>query len=70
LVAPDDRREKVMNEINRPTFTRLKPSLPKICKYISYSQLKKEIEEIGYRIRYMKPEIIEEVAESCEPDEL
>lgn len=69
LVAPDDRREKVMNEINRPTFTRLKPPLPKICKYISYSQLKKEIEEIGDRIRYMKPEIIEEVAESCEPDE-
>ena len=70
LVAPDDRREKVMNEINRPTFTRLKPPLPKICKYISYSQLKKEIEEIGDRIQYMKPEIIEEVAESCEPDEL
>ena len=70
LVAPDDRREKVMNEINRPTFTRLKPPLPEICKYISYSQLKKEIEEIGDRIRYMKPEIIEEVAESCEPDEL
>ena len=69
LVAPDDRREKVMNEINRPTFTRLKPPLPEICKYISYSQLKKEIGEIGDRIRYMKPEIIEEVAESCEPDE-
>jgi hypothetical protein len=31
---------------------------------------KKEIEEIGDRIPYMKPEIIEEVAESCEPDEL
>jgi predicted RNA-binding protein len=69
LVAPDDRREQVMDEINRPTFTRLKPPLPKICKYISYSQLKKEIEEIGDRVRYMKPEIIEEVAESCEPDE-
>jgi predicted RNA-binding protein len=70
LVAPDDRRDKVMDEINRPTFTRLKPPLPKICKYIPYSQLKKEIEEIGDKIRYMKPEIIEEVAESCESDEL
>ena len=27
LVAPDDRREKVFNEVNRPTFTRLKPPL-------------------------------------------
>ena len=50
LVASDDRRGKVISEINRPTFTKLKPSLPKICKFISYSKLKKEIEEIGPRM--------------------
>jgi hypothetical protein len=27
LVAPDERREKVMMEVNRPTFSRLKPPL-------------------------------------------
>lgn len=27
LVAPDDRREKVMTEVNRPTFCRLSPPL-------------------------------------------
>jgi len=70
LIAPDDRREKVMEEINRPTFAKLKPPLLKICKYIAYSQIKKEIEEIGDRIRYMKPEFIDEIAESCEPDEV
>lgn len=69
IVAPDDRREKVIDEINRPTFARLKPPLPKICKFIPYSELKKEIREIGYRMSYMKPEFIEELAESCEPDE-
>lgn len=66
IVAPDDRRDKVFTEINRPTFARLKPPLPKICKFISYSELKKEVEQIGDKVRYMKPEFIEEIAESCE----
>jgi predicted RNA-binding protein len=70
MVAPDDRHEKVINEINRPTFARLKPPLPKICKFIPYSELVKVIEEIGPRVRYMKPEFIEEIAESCEPEEV
>jgi len=69
MVAPDVRREKVAYEINRPTFARLKPPLPKICRFIPYSELKKEIEQIGGRIRYMKPEFISEIAESCEPEE-
>jgi predicted RNA-binding protein len=70
IVAPDQRREKVFSEINRPTFAKLKPPLPRICKFISYSELKKEIEQIGDRAKYMKYEFIEEIAESCEPDEL
>ncbi len=70
LVAPDDRRDKVFNEINRPTFARLKPPLPKICRFISYSQLKNEIEAIGNRMKFIKPEFINEIAESCEPDEI
>jgi hypothetical protein len=69
IVAPDDRRDKVIAEVNRPTFARLNPSLPKICKFIPYSQLKKEIEQIGYRVQYMKPQFIDGFAESCEPDE-
>lgn len=70
IVTPDDRREKVINEINRPTFARLKPPLPKICKFIPYSELVKVIEEIGDRVRYMKHEFIDDVAESCEPEEV
>jgi hypothetical protein len=69
LVAPDERRDKVFTEINRPTFARLRPPLPKLCKFIPYSQLKKEAEVIGDRARYMRPEFIDGIAESCEPDE-
>ncbi len=68
IVAPDERREKVFYEINRPAFARLKPPLPKICRFIPYLELKKEVEQIGNRIRYMRPEFISEIAESCEPD--
>lgn len=66
LVAPDDRREKVFEEINRPTFARLKPPLPKICNFIPYSKLKKEIKHLGPKIRFMKPEFIDEISERCE----
>jgi hypothetical protein len=69
LVAPDERFDKVFNEINRPTFSRLKPPLPKICKFIPYSALKKEIADAGAKLQYMKPEFIEMMAVSCEPDE-
>lgn len=70
LVAPDERRDKVVTEINRPTFARLKPSLPKICKFIPYSRLKQEIDAIGSRVKYMKPEFIQDLAESCDTDEI
>ncbi len=70
LVAPDERRDKVITEINRPTFARLKPSLPQICKFIPYSRLTEEMEQIGARVKYMRPEFIEDLAESCEPDEV
>jgi predicted RNA-binding protein len=69
IVAPDERSDKVIAEVNRPTFARLNPPLPKICKFISYSQLKKEIEQVGYRVRYMVPQFIDGIAESCETDE-
>lgn len=69
LVAPDERFDKVFNEINRPTFAKLKPPLPKICKFIPYSTLKTEVDNIGERIKFMKPEFIESISTSCEPDE-
>lgn len=37
LVAPDERRDKVMEEVNRPTFSHLNPPLADVCSYISFS---------------------------------
>jgi len=69
LVAPDERFDKVFSEINRPTFAKLKPSLPTICKFLPYSALKNELKNMGDRIQYMKPEFIDSISISCEPDE-
>ena len=70
IVAPDDRRYKVFKEVNRPTFSRLSPPLPEICRYIPFSTLKKRISELGSVISYLKPEFLEEISESCEVDEI
>lgn len=65
LVAPDERREKVFNEVNRPTFLKLSPPLCEICRFISFSTLKEQIKSIGHVLRFIKPEFLEEISESC-----
>jgi hypothetical protein len=70
IVAPDDKRDKVMNEINRPTFAKLKPSLPNICKYIPYSKLKSELDFLGSKVKRMRPDFIDDIAEDCLPEDV
>jgi hypothetical protein len=66
LVAPDERRQKVIDEVNRPTFRRLSPPLYEVCRFISFSELRTRLKEAGALIRYLKPEFLEELSESCE----
>ena len=67
LVAPDDRREKVMSEVNRPVFSRMSPPLNRVCQYIPYSQLRGFVDRIGDFARHLKPEALNEIAEVCAP---
>jgi len=66
LVAPDERRDKVITEVNRPTFSRLSPPMSQICQYISFSSLKDGMSRVSSVIRYLKPDFLEELSESCE----
>jgi hypothetical protein len=70
LIAPDERREKVMVEVNRPTFRRLSPPLSEICRFISFSALKNQINAVSHVLRYLKPEFLEEISESCELEDI
>jgi hypothetical protein len=71
LVAPDERRSKVQQEINRPTFTRLSPAMTEICRFIPFGPLREKVKqaEEGGLVRYLRPEFLDEIAEICEISE-
>jgi len=70
IVAPEERRKKVIAEVNRPSFNVLEPPLNDICRYISFKRLKEEFENIKKIIRFIKPEWLQDVSESCGPEEV
>ena len=72
IVYPDERREKVLREVNRPTFKEgVSPTLSERVRMISFSDLREKMkkgEQIG--LRYLPPEwVSEELSESCELDD-
>jgi hypothetical protein len=69
LGAPDERCEKVIAEVNRPTLSRRTPPMNRICSYISFSTLRQNMERVAGMTRYLKPEFLQELAVPCVPDE-
>ena len=65
LVAPDDRRTKVEQEILRPTFNLREPPLARICGFLSFSKLVAQIDGIQSLgvASSLKPEFLNKVAE-------
>jgi hypothetical protein len=66
LVAPEERRDKVVTEVNRPTFSRLSPPMSQICGFIPFSTLRARISQVASVTRALKPEFLNEISESCE----
>jgi hypothetical protein len=69
LVAPDDRRNKVIAEVNRPTFLHLSPPLVDVCRYISFATLRERLKSVATVVKYLKPEFLDELSESCEAED-
>ena len=65
LVAPDDRAEKVEQEILRPTFTLREKPLSRICGFLSFSKLMTKLEGIRKLglARSLKPDFLDSTAE-------
>jgi hypothetical protein len=40
------------------------------CRYISFTTLKEQIKAVGHILKFIKPEFLEEISESCELEEL
>jgi hypothetical protein len=69
LVAPEDRRNKVFTEINRPTFRRLTPPLSRACRFISFTSFQNKLKEVQGFIKFLKPEFLDELSEACGVEE-
>ena len=65
LVAPEERRTKVMAEVNRPTFNRLAPPLSQICRFIPFEDLKNKMRDAQPFCRYLGPDFLQEISEAC-----
>lgn len=70
LVAPDERRGKVITEINRPTFSRLYPPMKEICRFLSIPTLRERLSQVSSVIRFLKPEFLVDLSESCHIEDL
>ena len=68
IVAPDERRQKVIAEVNRATFANMKPPLVDICRFIPFSELREHATKVGPYIQFMNPDSIQAIAEPCEAD--
>jgi hypothetical protein len=70
LVAPDDRRTKVLSEVNRPTFSRLSPPLSRVCRYLAFSVQRNQLPEDPRVVRNLTPAFMKDFSESCEIEAL
>lgn len=71
LVAPDERRDKVEQEILRPTFSLRDKPLVKTCGFIGFSTLVEKVEGIRKLglVKSLKPDFLQSIAEHFEQDE-
>jgi hypothetical protein len=70
LVAPEERREKVIQQVNRPTFERMKPPLVEVCRYISFEGFREALTAAHDYVSYLKPAWLQLVSESCALEDL
>jgi hypothetical protein len=70
LVAPEDRREDVIRQVNRPTFERMNPPLVDVCRYIPFEGLREALTAAQDYVSFLKPTWLQNVSESCAPEDL
>ena len=67
LVGPDERGEKFVREVARPTFASRPKPLHSVCGFLPYSKLCSRLNEAKNVIRFLKPEFIDELADFYDP---
>jgi hypothetical protein len=70
LVAPEERRDQVVRQVNRPTFESLQQPLVGVCRYVSFERLREELEAAHEYVSFLKFDWLQTVSESCALDDL
>jgi hypothetical protein len=70
IVAPSERRNKVIAEVNRLTFARLEPPLVELCRFISFEELREQVGSAQRFIQFLRPEFLDSFSETCEIGDL
>jgi hypothetical protein len=70
IVAPSERRNKVMAEINRPTFRKLKPPIADVCRFISFEALRLRYEAGKDLLKFLRPEFLDAISEDTVIEEV
>ena len=68
IVAPGSRRDKVVREINRPTFVSLQTPLRDVCQFISFEDLADFDERIRAALpslAVLNPDVLQQIASSA-----
>jgi len=65
ILAPGERRAKVLIEVNRPTFARLSPPMSEMCRFISFEELRTQLEAAEKLVQFLKPQFLDAFSESC-----
>lgn len=65
IVAPDERRERVRREVNRPAFDNLKTPLVKVCQFIPFGALRDLSVRLQDIAKHVNPKILDEISEPC-----
>jgi hypothetical protein len=65
LVAPEERRDKVAQEIRRPTFSRMPKKLPQVCGFLPFNKLSTYVADIRrlHLASSLQPTFLGKVAE-------
>jgi len=70
IVAPSERRRKVLVEVNRPTFASLTPPMSELCRFIAFEALQERLESASEFLQFLKPEFLDSISESTEIEEV
>lgn len=65
IVAREKRYDKVVRELNRPTFGSYALRLHERCKFVSYEDVSRLLQETAQYAGYMDAKVIQQAAQSC-----